>query len=62
MSVITEIAKLLHCDVAAAERVRHEMDCAGLDYSQCTQREFNRAAREAYDTLQVVRSDMEVVS
>lgn len=58
MSVIRELTELLHIDEPAAERVRHEMDANGIDYSECSVREFNRAAREAHDTLIQVRTDM----
>lgn len=58
MSVTKEIAKLLHIDADTAERVRHGMDEAGIDYSECSVREFNSAARSAYDTLVAVQQDM----
>lgn len=43
----TEIMKLCSVDTATALRIQHLMDCSGIDYSQCTTREFNATAREA---------------
>jgi hypothetical protein len=62
MNVIREIMRLLRCDEATAYAVRDGMDSMGLDYSECSVREFNRACWSAYDTLQCVRSDMEKAS
>jgi hypothetical protein len=58
MTVLTDLQNLLQIDSRTAEKVRDGMDAAGLDYSACTHREFNAAAREAYDTLQAVHRDM----
>jgi hypothetical protein len=58
MTVLKELMTLLHINAETAERVRHEMDCSGVDYSQCSRRQFNACARECYETLQTVRSDM----
>jgi hypothetical protein len=58
MSTLTDIQNLLQVNADTAERVRAGMDEAGLDYSSCTRREFNAAARMAFDTLQAVHRDM----
>jgi len=51
MTRTEEIAKLLKVDMDTAEAVHYEMDCSGIDYSECTTREFNRTARECYEIV-----------
>ncbi len=46
-----EIAQLLGVTIEVAEAVREEMDCSGLDYSECTQAEFNACAKESFNYL-----------
>ena len=46
MMYIRQIETLLGCDRATAEAVFDLM--YDLDCSECTEREFNKAAREAY--------------
>ena len=58
MSTLTDIQNLLQVNADAAERVRQGMDESGLDYSSCTRREFNAAARMAFDSLEAVHRDM----
>jgi hypothetical protein len=56
--MIKELQKLLKIDAPTAARVLHEMDCSGIDYSECTTREFNRCAREALADLPFTEEDM----
>ena len=48
---ICKALKLTGADTAIATRVEREMARNGLDFSECSQRAFDRAAREAYDSL-----------
>ncbi len=49
MNVYTiQIAELLQVDSKTAYKVQYEMECGGLDFSECTEQEFRYAAREAY--------------
>lgn len=45
--VTRDIMKLLKCDANVAAAVQCIMEAGSLDFSQCTQREFNQAARAA---------------
>jgi hypothetical protein len=54
-----DIMTLLSVDAGTAFAVQAGMN---VDFSECTQREFVRAAREAYDTLLAVRQDMGCVA
>lgn len=56
--MINELMKLLKIDAPTAACVLHEMDCSGIDYSECTRREFNRCAREALAGLPFTEDDM----
>ena len=47
-----EIAALLGVSLEYARRVQDAMELSGLDFSECTQREFNRAAREAFAAME----------
>lgn len=51
MGRVREIAKLLGISVQTAGLVLTEMEMSGLDFSECSQAEFEQAAREAYLTL-----------
>lgn len=42
------IMALFGIDADAAYTVQEIMDTYGIDYSECTTREFNEAARDAY--------------
>lgn len=46
-----EIAQLLGVTIEVAEAVREEMDCSGLDYSECTQAQFNAQAKASFEYL-----------
>ena len=46
-----EIAKLLNISNKDAMKVQREMDCSGIDYSECSQREFDEMAMDAYRYL-----------
>lgn len=48
-----DIAALLGIDPQAALAVQRQMEINGLDFSECTQEEFNTAAHEAYKEAQV---------
>lgn len=45
-----DIARLLKCSIEWAQKVQDEMIC---DFSECTTREFNRAARSADAVLKI---------
>ena len=51
--MIKELMQLLRIDAETAERVRDLMDHDGIDYSECSQRVFERCAREALARLLV---------
>lgn len=54
-----DIAALLKIDLETAERVQdHIEELDLLDWSECTQREFNQAAREAYADLGPMTTDV----
>ena len=48
------IAKLLNIGKPLAAKVQARMITMGLDFSECTQREFNRAAREAFQEIRTI--------
>ena len=45
------IMKLLGVSERIAAKIQAKMGENGLDFSECDQREFNRAAREAYHQI-----------
>jgi hypothetical protein len=45
------IMKLLGVSEQIASKIQDKMGENGLDFSECDQREFNRAAREAYHQI-----------
>jgi len=47
-----DIMKLLKLDAETAERVQDRMGENGLEFSECTQSQFDRAAREALRDIQ----------
>jgi len=50
--LITDIMKLLRVDEATAHKVRDRIDYAyGLDYSECSNREFNKTVRLAFGDI-----------
>ena len=49
-----EIANLLGIDVQVAVKVQDRMEYNGIDYSECTQDEFNEYAFEAAEDLGIV--------
>lgn len=51
MLAILDIMALLRISEASAFKVYKRMGENGLDFSECTQREFNTAAIEAFDEL-----------
>lgn len=42
-----DIAKYLNISITMALVIQEEMEKDGLDFSECSQRAFNKAAREA---------------
>ena len=48
-----EIAKILNISLEDAVKVQDEMECNGIDYSECTKAEFKREAKYAYSTLSI---------
>ena len=51
------IMRLLRVDEQTALRIQSKMGENGLDFSECDQREFNRAARTAYRQILHLRPD-----
>ena len=45
------IMQLLGVNEQTALKIQYKMGENGLDFSECDQREFNRAAREAYHQI-----------
>lgn len=52
MTTTQQIMRLLNVDEETALKVRMTMGELGLDFSECTQEEFDAAAREAYDVIE----------
>jgi len=48
---IKKIMQILNVDAETAERVEYIMDCSGIDYSECSMREFKAEAKHAYSRL-----------
>ena len=46
-----QIVALLNISLEKAETVQYEMDCSGIDYSECSTRKFNNEASLAYFRL-----------
>lgn len=44
---IKDIMSFAKCDAERARKIEYQMDCNGIDYSECTTREFNNAIRDA---------------
>lgn len=44
---IKDIMAFAKCSVVRAEKIEYQMECNGIDYSECTTREFNNAIRDA---------------
>lgn len=49
--IVKDIMKLLGVSQAAAEKICDRMDHTGIDYSECSQREFNRVAKACRDEV-----------
>ena len=49
--ITQEIMRQLKIDLTTALRVHYLVDCSGIDYSECTQRELDDAIRAAYAEL-----------
>lgn len=48
-----EIAKILNISLEVAVKVQYEMECNGIDYSECSNAQFKREAKLAYNTLSI---------
>lgn len=51
------IMQLLGVDEQTALKIQNKMGENGLDFSECDQREFNRAARTAYRQILQLTAD-----
>jgi hypothetical protein len=51
------IMQLLRVDEQTALTIQNKMGENGLDFSECDQRQFNRAARTAYRQILQLRSE-----
>jgi len=50
MNIYTkDVIKLLKIDEKMADKVLSEMQASGLDFSECSTREFNEVAKLCYD-------------
>jgi len=47
-SYTTQIASLLKISLELAVKVQYEMECAGINFSECSTRKFNSEAKLAY--------------
>ena len=57
------IMRLLRVNEQTALKIQSKMGENGLDFSECDQREFNRAARTAYrQILQLAKNDDHIVA
>jgi len=52
MTRTNEIATLLKINEEQVELVRDQMDYSGIDYSECTQAEFDACARKCFAAIQ----------
>jgi len=52
--VTRDIMQLLLVDCETALQVQDMMDCNGVEYSQCTAKQFQREVRSAYEQLTTV--------
>ncbi len=48
---IVKIMEILKVDAVVAEKVEYIMDCSGIDYSECSMREFRSEAKYAYSRI-----------
>ena len=46
--VTREIMEKCKVDADTALKIQYEMDCSGLDYSECSQRAFNACMKECF--------------
>ena len=44
---IKDIMAFAKCSVDRAKKIEYQMDCNGIDYSECTTRKFHNAIRDA---------------
>lgn len=47
------------CKVSAelALKIQNEMGCMGLDFSECSQRQFNAFMKQAYQTIMLQQNE-----
>lgn len=50
-----EIMKLLNVDVNTALQVQEEMEIDGFDFSESSQRAFNKCAKQCYKQLKAAK-------
>jgi len=56
---IKDIMSFAKCDAERAREIEYQMDCNGIDYSECTTREFNSAIKDAIVDLDYSIEDLE---
>jgi len=44
---IKDIRAFTGCSIDRALKIEYQMDCNGIDYSECTTRQFNEAIKDA---------------
>ncbi len=47
-----ELMQMFKCDKMIAYKIFDQMCEDGIDFSECSQRQFNKAAKEAYKHVQ----------
>lgn len=52
---IVDIMKVLKCDEAYANTILDQMIDDGLDFSECTKSLFNRAAKDAVNSIKIFK-------
>lgn len=53
---VNQVKALFGVDVHTAQEIVAIMEDNGIDFSECTQKQFNKAAREAYQEWCVIHS------
>ena len=59
---IKDIMSFAKCDAERARKIEYQMDCNGIDYSECTTREFNNAIKDAIVDLDYSIEDLERIA
>jgi len=52
-----EIAALLKVSIEVAMKVQREMENSGFDFSEATQRQFNREAKLSFEVVKALKNE-----